>query len=172
MTVDSSTLGEIGSGRYAAFIDGTTVTIQLPNGLTETHLFAPSTRTVVAGEVIDWLPAFKAPINSKVKLHPQRPRCCVWVGPIKRLRHNLFTYDPTIGNYFDVEYEDRTRTRLNATSGELVKILTLDGAEITVADNGLLRHAGKSVVIERDYLNRIVAVHDPKGDVFTYEYDA
>ncbi len=44
LTVDNSTLGEIGSGRYAAFIDGTTVTIQLPNGLTETHLFAPVPR--------------------------------------------------------------------------------------------------------------------------------
>lgn len=173
LTVDSSTLGEIGSGRYAAFIDGTKVTIQLPDGQTETHLFAPLPGTIVAGEVIDWIPAFKAPINSKVKLLPP-PATLLRVGQTyQTVAGTTYSpYDPTIGNYFDVEYEDRTRTRLNATSGELVKIFTFDGAEIAVADNGLTSTRGKSIVIERDYLNRIVAVHDPKGDVFTYEYDA
>jgi RHS repeat-associated protein len=173
LTVDSSTLGEIGSGRYAAFKDGTKVTIQVPGGLSETHLFTPIPGTVVAGEVIDWLPSFKAPLNSKVKLIPP-PATLLRVGQAyQTLSGTTYSpYDPSIGNYFDLEYEDRTQNRLNATTGELVKILTFDGAEITVADNGLTSSRNKSIVIERDHLNRIVAVHDPKGDVFTYEYDA
>ena len=172
LTVDRSTLGEIGSGRYAAFMDGTKVTIQLPGGLTETHLFAPLAGTVVAGEVIDWLPAFKAPLNSKLKLLPP-PATLLRVGrTYQTIAGTTYTpYDPAIGNYFDVEYEDRTRNRLNATTGELVKIFTFDGAEITIADNGLTSTREKSILIERDYLNRIIAVHDPKGDIFTYEYD-
>lgn len=172
LTVDSSTLGELGSGRYAAFVDGTTITIQLPSGQPETHVFAPIPGTVVAGEVIDWLPAFKAPINSTVKLVPP-PATLLRVGKTyQTIAGTTYSpYDPSLGNYFDVQYEDRTRTRLNASTGELVKIFTFDGAEIAVADNGLTSTREKSIVIERDYLNRIVAVHDPKGDVFTYEYD-
>ena len=173
LSVDRSTLGEVGSGRYAAFIDGTQVTIQLPSGLQETHHFAPVPGTVVAGEVIDWLPAFKAPLNSKVKLLPP-PATLRKVGQTyQTIAGVTYTpYDPSIGNYFDLEFEDRTKNRINATSGELVKILTLDGAEITVTDNGLRSNRGKSIVIERDYLNRIIAIHDPKGDTFTYQYDA
>ena len=173
LTVESSTLGEIGSGRYAAFVDGTRVTIQVPGGLQETHVFTPIPGAVVAGEVIDWLPAFKAPINSKVKLIPP-PATLLRVGQTYQTLTGITysPYDPTIGNFFDLEYEDRTRNRLQATTGKLVKIFTLDGAEITVAEDGLTSNRGKSIVIERDYLNRIIAVHDPKGDVFTYEYDA
>lgn len=173
LTVESSTLGEIGSGRYAAFVDGTRITVQAPGGLQETHVFTPIPGTVVAGEVIDWQPAFRAPINSKVKLIPP-PATLIRVGQTYQTLTGITysPYDPTIGNYFDLEYEDRTRNRLQATTGKLVKIFTFDGAEITVDEDGLTSSRGKSIVIERDYLNRIVAVHDPKGDVFTYEYDA
>lgn len=171
--IESSTLGEQGSGRFQAFVDGTEITITLSDGTEETHRFEPIPATTMGGQVIDWLPAFSAPRTSKIKV----------LGPehiLKRVGNTYETIDgvtynpsdPAIGNYLDIKLENGTIQRTSATTGRIQYLTDRAGQRIEIDGTGIHSSSGKSLFIERDFAGRILSIRDPKGAQLRYEYNS
>jgi RHS repeat-associated protein len=171
--VDLDTLGGLGSGRYAAFVDGTRIHVSLPDGQSEGFTFQAIPGRRVGGTVIDYRPAFVSDAGVRSLLH----------GPdqtLVRLGNSYVTdegitynpFDPAIGNFFQHETSDGTVRTIRASSNTLLSIADRNGNEIAFEAEGLVSNRDKSVVIERDYRDRIAAIIDPRGNRITYQYDS
>jgi len=75
-------------------------------------------------------------------------------------------FDPTI---YRLTLLDGTVLRVDDTEG-LLQAIKPDGNTLTITRDGIFHSSGQSARFERDGLDRITKITDPRGSEQTYEY--
>ncbi len=171
--VDLETLGGLGSGRYAAFVDGTRIQISFPDGQSEGFTFQAIPGRRVGGTVIDYRPSFVSDSGIRSILHgPDQTLIRLGSSYVTDEGITYNPFDPAIGNFFQHVTSDGTVRTIRASSNTLLSIADKNGNEIAFEAGQLVSNRDKSIVIERDFRDRIAAITDPRGNKITYQYDA
>lgn len=172
IAVDRSTLGGVGNGRFAGFVDGTRVQVAFADGSSEGFTFAAVPGRQVGGTVLDFLPSFVPDRGNRYRLE----------GPLHSLirmgseyvTEDGITYnpaDPEIGNYFRVRDGAGVMQTITASSSTLLEIVDRNGNQFTFQRDEITSNRGKAIRIERDHRDRIAAITDPRGNKIQYQYD-
>jgi len=89
------------------------------------------------------------------------------IGPVQFINSDYTTWDP---HQFTLTAEDGTVYNIDQERG-LTQMQDRAGNTLQVSDQGIVHSSGKSVVFQRDTLNRISKITDPVGNALTYNYD-
>lgn len=180
LSIEKETLGEDGSTRYPPFVDGSRITITLPDGRSEGFTFEPKVRSRVpiGNDPLTWLPYFRPDDGNTSSLGvPQTELNRAGGGDIYRVgalpnNDSYSPVDPNIAGFFVLQTNEGTRYRIDAGTGKTTVISDRNGNEIRVTDDGVTSNRGRAVRIVRNDRGLITHVIDPKGSAITYEYDS
>ena len=171
---------------FAPFIkDSTVVEVTLPNGAVERFTF----RTSETSDRLGIDPVYEsyfepqrgtgtylsmryrgAP-NGRVASLSLRPDQTVTNG--YQLEGVSFSpLDPRHGVVLVLTTNDGVKMVLDANTRKIAQVIDRSGNSVTFGRNAISASNGQSVIIRRDYRNRITEIVDPLGKKIQYEYDA
>ena len=150
-----------------------TITIVLPDGRTE-RFEATTTPSGTAFVPPTFVTMGYVPLpGTRGRLEPLGNRNVIVLGNIGQDAEladdtTLQTYDPAGFRYTT----NGGVTYLIDADGDIRSVTDADGNRITITAGGITHSGGRSVVFERDALDRITAIVDPDGNRQVYAYDA
>lgn len=156
---------------YPTFTDGTRVVITLPDGSVAGYTFVPEREGSLG---TSFLPKFIADPGVRHKLVVDE------ISLIKlgdryidvQNQHDYNPADPVFGNAYELRLRNGSKFLINATDGLTSEIIDREGNTLTFTGQGIISSAGRSVLFERDFANRIVAIVAPDGSRVEYRYDS
>jgi RHS repeat-associated protein len=163
-----------GYGSYPGFLDGTRVSLTLPDGDRQGFTFQPVEVNTFFGL---WAPVYVPDTGNVMGLTV--PDVQLYRDPdsgeyFSYDESGLHTYnpaDPAYGDAYTLLSPEGLHYDLYAQDGRLMRESDRKGNELTFTDDGITSNRGKAVQFERDAQGRIVALIDPRGNKMQYQYN-
>lgn len=174
ISIDDSTPS--GYGEYIPFRNGDRVIVTLPDGSTEGFTFLPEPDVVVYGNVVNWKPAFIADPGVSSQLTVKTDGISIRKqGDEYVSAASGSGYHPGLaefGGTYTLVTRSGVELVLDATTGDLEQIVDRNDNTLYYDEHGIQSSAGRGVVFERDFDDRITRVTDPGGFSMHYAYNS